>query len=173
MLLLVLRETFTSSRYNETNVMHFLFNLLIIKGLYMFRALLAHPQEALHKRHLAYCVRVMSAGCYQGWSGTQLHSNPGSSITLVTLYWYTGWFISPSGMSDLCGTVAGMVAPKGSMSTEEETLQVSVLPYRYWYAPFCCVCLCCCAAEFGSSGGTYELPRTTMHGQQNFKFTSQ
>jgi hypothetical protein len=23
----------------------------------MFRALLAHPQEALHKRHLVYCVR--------------------------------------------------------------------------------------------------------------------
>jgi hypothetical protein len=29
----------------------------------MFRALLAHPQEALHKRHLVYYVRVMSVGC--------------------------------------------------------------------------------------------------------------
>ena len=38
--------------------------------------------------------------------------------------------ISPSGISDPCGTVAGMVTPKGSMSTEGETLQVSVLPYR-------------------------------------------
>jgi hypothetical protein len=28
----------------------------------------------------------------------------------------------------------------------------------YWCAPFCRVCLSCCAAEFGSSGGTYELP---------------
>jgi hypothetical protein len=28
----------------------------------MFRALLAHSQEALHKRHLVYCVRVMSVG---------------------------------------------------------------------------------------------------------------
>jgi hypothetical protein len=36
----------------------------------MFRALIAHPQEALHKRHLVYCVRVMSVGCYQVWSGT-------------------------------------------------------------------------------------------------------
>ena len=36
--------------------------------------------------------------------------------------------LSPSGISDLCGTVAGMVTPKGSMSTEGETLQVSVLP---------------------------------------------
>jgi hypothetical protein len=27
-----------------------------------------------------------------------------------------------------------------------------------WHAPFCCVCLGCCAAEFGSSGGTYKLP---------------
>jgi hypothetical protein len=29
----------------------------------MFRALLAHPQDALHKRHLVYCVCVMSVGC--------------------------------------------------------------------------------------------------------------
>jgi hypothetical protein len=35
-------------QYSETNVMHFLFNLLRIKRLYMFRALLAHPQEVLH-----------------------------------------------------------------------------------------------------------------------------
>jgi hypothetical protein len=36
-------------------------NLLRIKGLYMFRALLAHLQEALHKRHLvySYCVRFV------------------------------------------------------------------------------------------------------------------
>jgi hypothetical protein len=27
----------------------------------MFRTLLAHSQEALHKQHLVYCVRVMSA----------------------------------------------------------------------------------------------------------------
>jgi hypothetical protein len=27
----------------------------------------------------------------------------------------------------------------------------------YWYAAFCCVCLGCCAAEFRSSGGIYEL----------------
>jgi len=43
---------------------------------------------------------------------------------------YTGLFISPSGISDPCGTVAGMVTPKGNMSTEGETLQISVLPYR-------------------------------------------
>jgi hypothetical protein len=52
---------------NETNVMHILFNfsfnLFKIKSLYMFRALLAHLQEALHKRYLVYCVRVMSVGC--------------------------------------------------------------------------------------------------------------
>jgi hypothetical protein len=50
-------------QYSETKVMHFLFNLLRIKGLYMFRALLAHPQEVLHQRHLVYCVSVMSVGC--------------------------------------------------------------------------------------------------------------
>jgi hypothetical protein len=41
-------------QYSETNVMHFLFSLLWIKGLCMFRALLAHPQVALHKRHLVW-----------------------------------------------------------------------------------------------------------------------
>ena len=42
---------------------------------------------------------------------------------------------SPSGISDLCGTVAVMVTSKGSMSTEGETLQVSVLPYRCSICP--------------------------------------
>jgi hypothetical protein len=54
------------SQYSKTKVMHVLFNLLRIKGLYILRALLAHPQEALNKRHLVYCVRVMSVGCIPG-----------------------------------------------------------------------------------------------------------
>jgi hypothetical protein len=58
---------------SETNLMHFLFSLLRIKGLYILQALLAHSQEALHKRHLKYCVRVMSVGC----------------TILVSLYWDT------------------------------------------------------------------------------------
>jgi hypothetical protein len=29
----------------------------------MFRALLAHPQESLHKRHLLYYLCVMSVDC--------------------------------------------------------------------------------------------------------------
>jgi hypothetical protein len=48
------------NQYNEINMTHFSFNLLRIKGLYMFRALLAQPQEALHKRHLVYCVRIIT-----------------------------------------------------------------------------------------------------------------
>jgi hypothetical protein len=36
----------------------------------------------------------------------------------------TGLFISPSGISDPCGTVAGTVTPKGSMSSEGEALQI-------------------------------------------------
>jgi hypothetical protein len=43
----------------------------------MFRALLAHPQEALHKRHLLYCVRIMSVGC-----GTVAVKLPGKSNTV-------------------------------------------------------------------------------------------
>jgi hypothetical protein len=36
----------------------------------MFQAVLAHPQEDLRKQHLVYYVRVLSVGCYQGWSST-------------------------------------------------------------------------------------------------------
>jgi hypothetical protein len=54
--------------------MQLLFSLLRIKGLYMFRTLLAHLQEALHKRHLVYCVRVMSVGCTR--VGVELLSTP-------------------------------------------------------------------------------------------------
>jgi hypothetical protein len=37
------------NQYSETKVMYVLFSLLRIKGLYMFRALLAHSQEALYR----------------------------------------------------------------------------------------------------------------------------
>jgi hypothetical protein len=40
--------------------MHISFSLLRIKGLYMFQALLAHPQEALHKRDLVYVAVAVS-----------------------------------------------------------------------------------------------------------------
>jgi hypothetical protein len=56
-------------QYNETNVMHFLFSLLTIKGLYMFGALLAHPQEALHKSTLYIaCVLCQLAAPRLEWN---------------------------------------------------------------------------------------------------------
>jgi hypothetical protein len=58
-------------QYSETNVMHCLFNLLRIKGLYMFRALLSHPQEAPHKRHLVLRMCYVS-WLHQDWSETQI-----------------------------------------------------------------------------------------------------
>jgi hypothetical protein len=56
----------TVHQYSETNVIHFLFILLRINGLDMFRALLADPQEALHKRQLIYCLCVLSVDCTRG-----------------------------------------------------------------------------------------------------------
>jgi hypothetical protein len=64
-------------QYNETNVMHFLFNLLRSKDLYMFRALVAHPQEVLHKRHVVYCVCYVSwllSGLEWNWHNTHIPS---------------------------------------------------------------------------------------------------
>jgi hypothetical protein len=52
----------TVYQYSETNVMHILFSLVRIKGLYLFQPLLVHPQKALDNRHLVYCV-CMSVGC--------------------------------------------------------------------------------------------------------------
>jgi hypothetical protein len=66
---LIVREL----QYSKTNMMNFLFSVLRIKGLYMFQALLADPQEALHKWHLVYCMCVMSVGCTR--IAVEHHSN--------------------------------------------------------------------------------------------------
>jgi hypothetical protein len=65
-------STYNIYQYNETNVTHFPFNLLRIKSLYMFRALLAHPQEVLHKRHMVYCVRVLRQLAAPGLGSTPI-----------------------------------------------------------------------------------------------------
>jgi hypothetical protein len=44
----------------------------------MFRALLAHPQDVLHKQHLVYCVRIMSVG-------VELVSQTPVSLQLITI----------------------------------------------------------------------------------------
>jgi hypothetical protein len=57
------------TQYSGTNVIHFLFSLLRIKGLYMIRALLAQLQEALHKRHGILRACYVS-WLHQDWIGT-------------------------------------------------------------------------------------------------------
>jgi hypothetical protein len=42
--------------------MYFLFNLLRFKGLYIFQALLANPQEALNKQHLCVLGQLAAPG---------------------------------------------------------------------------------------------------------------
>jgi hypothetical protein len=57
---------------SQTSVMKpLLFSLLRIKGLYMFRALLAHPQKSLHKQHLVYWYNV--SWLWHGCSFTAIH----------------------------------------------------------------------------------------------------
>jgi hypothetical protein len=81
----------TRYQYSETNVMHVLFNLPRIKGLYMFRALLAHPQEVHHKRQLVYCVRVVTVGCtrYQ-YSETNVMHFLFNLLRIKGLYMFRG-----------------------------------------------------------------------------------
>jgi hypothetical protein len=70
--------------HNETNVMYFSFSLLRIKSLYMFRALLAHPQEALHKQHLVCCVRIMSVKLQPCHSQLTLYARNIPNVVCVT-----------------------------------------------------------------------------------------
>jgi hypothetical protein len=58
----------TVYQYNETNVMQFSFDLWRIKGLYMFRALIAHPQEVAalqpcHSQLTLYARNIPNAVC--------------------------------------------------------------------------------------------------------------
>jgi hypothetical protein len=82
-------------QYKETNVMHLSFSLLRIKGLYMFRAILAHPQEALHKRYLVYCMRIMSVGCgkvavkLQPWFSTNWMKSASCWFRYTDILWCT------------------------------------------------------------------------------------
>jgi hypothetical protein len=64
----------------------------------MFRALLTHSQEVLHKWHLVYRVRVMSIGCMRIGvpvaPGLEFHSSPGAAD--ITRMQYTKCrFIAP------------------------------------------------------------------------------
>jgi hypothetical protein len=110
----------------------------------MFRALFAHHQEALHIQQLVYFVRIISAGC----------------DLIRTIYRVIRKFFQEFRAlrySSRDCHVEGEHVNRG-----RDTPQVSVLPYRCSICPFCCVCLGCCASEFGSSGGTYELPYIQM-----------
>jgi hypothetical protein len=55
-------------QHSESNVIHFLFSLLRINSLYMFRALVAHPQEHCtnNNSHIA-CVLCQLAASLQFW----------------------------------------------------------------------------------------------------------
>jgi hypothetical protein len=69
-------------------------------------------------------------------------------------------------MSVLCCTVAGMVTPKGSMSTEGETDTPSFCPTLQVLDMSLLLCLSW-AAEFGSSGEAYELPCIMLNSERN------
>jgi hypothetical protein len=67
-------------QYSETIATHSPLNLLSIKSLYIFRALLAHPQEALYRRryiggawHIAYVLCQLAA------PGLEWTFNPGAA----------------------------------------------------------------------------------------------
>jgi hypothetical protein len=57
------RPCITVYQYSETNVMHFLFNVLRIKGPDIFRALLDDPQKELHNStwYIACVLSLLAA----------------------------------------------------------------------------------------------------------------
>jgi hypothetical protein len=71
----------------------------------MFRVSLAHPQEVLQKRHLVYCVRVMSGGC--------------ATIAVLLRSWYSELTYAQNIPSAVC------VAPPEEEQVMFETCRVS------------------------------------------------
>jgi hypothetical protein len=67
--------------------MHISFNLLRIKGLYKFRALLAHLQEVQNKRHLVYLRAYNVSWLWDGCSETATVHHIGFTI-LVNFTFY-------------------------------------------------------------------------------------
>jgi hypothetical protein len=97
--------------------------------------------------HELFCSLVVLCGT---WSKTV-------ALSWLTQFWQIPRHRTPYPLSS---TSFIMTAPSG------ETCKYAMMPVSqknlerfsaYWYAPFCSVRLGCCAAEFGSSGGTYEL----------------
>jgi hypothetical protein len=76
------------NQLSETNMMHFLLNLLWIKSLYMFRTLLAHPQEALHSGTW-YVVVYWASNARNMLRLLILNKLSKMCIALVSLCWYT------------------------------------------------------------------------------------
>jgi hypothetical protein len=62
-------------QYSEISVMNFLFNLLRIKGLYMFQALLARPLEVLHSG--TWCIVCVL--CKLAAPGLKVHFSLGAA----------------------------------------------------------------------------------------------
>jgi hypothetical protein len=54
----------------------------------MFQTLLAHPYEALHQRHLVYCVRVMSVGCTAMVQPTDITTDTTLQLN-KTVFWHS------------------------------------------------------------------------------------
>jgi hypothetical protein len=67
------------SQHSETNVMHFLFNLSRIKGLYMFLVTCYSSSGDTTQTALGILRVCYVSWLYQDWSGHQLHSNPGAA----------------------------------------------------------------------------------------------
>jgi hypothetical protein len=78
------REKVVEHQHIKTNVMHFLFNLLRIKGLYMFRALLDHLQEALAQTVLGILLACYVIWLHQDWNGT---GSTSSNAILIHSYY--------------------------------------------------------------------------------------
>ena len=88
-----------------------------VSGLVSYFSLYGVTVEKLERRSCSHCVLLLSV--------------VNQNLNVLTYRVIQ----SLSGISDLCGRVTGMVMPKGSMSTEGEILQFSVLPYRCSICP--------------------------------------
>jgi hypothetical protein len=119
--------------------MHFSFSLLRIKGLYMFGALRAYPQEVLHKRHVVYCVRIISVDCGTVPQPTDIRTQF-TKCRLYSASW--GWASNPRNMqrhlilnqlNEMCITLVSLYRYTDLCLSVPSVAQLSNYTYILWY----------------------------------------
>jgi hypothetical protein len=99
----------------------------------MFRALLAQPQEVLHKPHLVYCVRVTSISCTRvGGEVSIIKCSFSGGATQATLGILHAWCLLAA---TRVGVEVSNITCSSSEGATQATLRILRTCYVSWLLP--------------------------------------